>query len=261
MTTLPDAWHRVIAGTGWPGFSIAWVGEIESLVSNFYLSEAACTIVWADLSLRYTSMLLGCQVTNKQQQHCFGFGRRGGHFCCVCIIFLSSPWSSVPALGPPLSLNTDKFNICVSDGEVALKKNQQTNTKKKSQGIVQVRQLYSFYSLVQFLPTDMLSGSLSNTLSSKIIELFVNGAVCFYFQSQIGFYTATVCNNYSVFAEYVCQHGNAFLVAAAKFNAPIYAFKHHKHSCLRDGRLCFTLFMSLCAYICVFNSLVLFFCA
>ena len=37
---------------GWEGTEKSWTG-------NFYLSEAACTGVSADPSLRYTSMLLG----------------------------------------------------------------------------------------------------------------------------------------------------------------------------------------------------------
>ena len=36
-----------------------WLGEMESLICNFYLSVAARQIVWADPSLRYTCMLLG----------------------------------------------------------------------------------------------------------------------------------------------------------------------------------------------------------
>ena len=60
VATLPGAWRsRVNTGTGGPGVSILWLGEVESLVCNFYLSEAARKIVWADLSLRYTSLLLG----------------------------------------------------------------------------------------------------------------------------------------------------------------------------------------------------------
>ena len=59
VATLPYAWcNRVSAGTGWPGVSILWLGEMESLV-NFYLSVAARKIVGADLSLRYTCMFLG----------------------------------------------------------------------------------------------------------------------------------------------------------------------------------------------------------
>ena len=53
MATLPGAWHyRVSAVTGRPGVSILWLGEVESLICNFYLSVA-------DPSLTYTSMLLG----------------------------------------------------------------------------------------------------------------------------------------------------------------------------------------------------------
>ena len=60
VATLPGAWlHRVRAGTGRPGVSILWLGEVESLICNFYLSVAARKIVWADLSLRYTRILLG----------------------------------------------------------------------------------------------------------------------------------------------------------------------------------------------------------
>ena len=57
VTTLPCALrYRVSAGTGQPGVSILWLGEVESLNCNFYLSLAPRTIVCADLSLRYTRM-------------------------------------------------------------------------------------------------------------------------------------------------------------------------------------------------------------
>ena len=60
VDTLPGAWHcRASAGTGWPGFSILRLGEVESLICSFYLSVAARKIVCADPSLRYTSMLVG----------------------------------------------------------------------------------------------------------------------------------------------------------------------------------------------------------
>ena len=46
VATLPGAWrYRVSAGTGRPGVSILWLGEMESLVCNFYLSVAARKIV------------------------------------------------------------------------------------------------------------------------------------------------------------------------------------------------------------------------
>ena len=53
VATLPGAW------TGRPGVSILWLGEVERLICNFYLSVAARKTVWADPSLRYTRMLLG----------------------------------------------------------------------------------------------------------------------------------------------------------------------------------------------------------
>ena len=60
VATLPGAWRcRVSTGTGQPGVSILWLGEMESLVCSFSLSVTAPKIVWADLSLRYTCMLLG----------------------------------------------------------------------------------------------------------------------------------------------------------------------------------------------------------
>ena len=63
VAILPGAWHyRVNAGTGRPGVSKLWLGEVESLICNFYLSVAAPKIVCTDPSLRYTSML---QPTNN----------------------------------------------------------------------------------------------------------------------------------------------------------------------------------------------------
>ena len=60
VATLPGAWrYRVSTGTGQPGVSILWLGEVECLICNFYLNVAARKIVWADPSLRYTSLLLG----------------------------------------------------------------------------------------------------------------------------------------------------------------------------------------------------------
>ena len=68
MATLPGVWHyRVSAGTGWPSVSILWLGEVESLICNFHLIVAAHKLVWADLSSRFTSMVLGRLSTNKQQ--------------------------------------------------------------------------------------------------------------------------------------------------------------------------------------------------
>ena len=42
VATLPGASrYRVSTGTGWPGVSILWLGEVERLICNFYLSVAA----------------------------------------------------------------------------------------------------------------------------------------------------------------------------------------------------------------------------
>ena len=51
VATLPGAWRYRV--------SILWLGEVERWICNFYLSVAARKIVWADPSLRYTSLLLG----------------------------------------------------------------------------------------------------------------------------------------------------------------------------------------------------------
>ena len=60
VATQPGVWHyRVSAGTGRLGVSILWLGEAESSICNFYLSEAARKIVCADPSLKYTCMLPG----------------------------------------------------------------------------------------------------------------------------------------------------------------------------------------------------------
>ena len=71
MATLPGAWqYRVSTGTGRPGVSILWLGEVESWICNFDLSVAARKIVWADPSLRYAKLSLGRKATNKQLPHC-----------------------------------------------------------------------------------------------------------------------------------------------------------------------------------------------
>ena len=60
VATLPGAWYcRVSTGTGWPGVSILWLGEVDSLICSLYVIVTACKIVSADPSGRYTSMLLG----------------------------------------------------------------------------------------------------------------------------------------------------------------------------------------------------------
>ena len=42
VATLAGTWHyRISAGTGRPGVSILWLGEVESLICNFYLSVGA----------------------------------------------------------------------------------------------------------------------------------------------------------------------------------------------------------------------------
>ena len=60
VAAIQGSWHyRVSAGTGWPGISILWLGEVESWIAT-PISVSARKIVCADPPMRYTSMLLGC---------------------------------------------------------------------------------------------------------------------------------------------------------------------------------------------------------
>ena len=70
VAILLGAWrYRDSTGTGQPGVSILWLGEVESLICNLYLSVVGCRLVGAHPSQRYTGLLLGCwaskQATNK----------------------------------------------------------------------------------------------------------------------------------------------------------------------------------------------------
>ena len=58
VATLLGTWrYRISTGPGWPGVSILWLGEVESLICNFYLSVAAHKLVWADPSVSSPLML------------------------------------------------------------------------------------------------------------------------------------------------------------------------------------------------------------
>ena len=57
---LLSAWQYWFStGIGWPGVCMLWLGEMASLVSSFYVSVAACRMVWADPSLRSTVPVAG----------------------------------------------------------------------------------------------------------------------------------------------------------------------------------------------------------
>ena len=76
VATLPGAFrYRVSTGTGRPGVSILWLGEMESFICSFYLSMAARKIVWADPSLRYTSMLLGHYIKQPTNNNSLALAR------------------------------------------------------------------------------------------------------------------------------------------------------------------------------------------
>ena len=77
--------YRACAGTGRAGVSILWLGEVESLICSFYLSVAARKIVWADPSLRYTSLLLGRFVNDWVSQEPWIVSVNIQHFCTYCL--------------------------------------------------------------------------------------------------------------------------------------------------------------------------------
>ena len=58
--TSPGAGRYRGAGSGWPGVSLPFLGEIASWIGSFCLSVAARKLVRAGPSLKYSSMLLGC---------------------------------------------------------------------------------------------------------------------------------------------------------------------------------------------------------
>ena len=84
-TLLGALRYRVSAGAGWPGVSILWLGEMESLICSFYLSVAACKIV----QIRPWDTLACCwdikQSTNKQTTSDFV-----SFECMSCLHFVSS---------------------------------------------------------------------------------------------------------------------------------------------------------------------------
>ena len=70
VATLPGTWrYRVSTCTDWPGVSLLWQDEVENLIYNFYLRVAACKLVWADPSPRYTSMMLGLVQPTNNNNH------------------------------------------------------------------------------------------------------------------------------------------------------------------------------------------------
>ena len=83
VATLPGTWrYRVNTETSWPGVSILWLGEIESLINNFHLWVAAGTLVWADPTLRYTGLLLGHSATINQP---FSLQKSSDTKACTCL--------------------------------------------------------------------------------------------------------------------------------------------------------------------------------
>ena len=114
MATLPGAWHyRISAGTGRPGVSILWVGEMESLICNLCLSVAARKI--KQICPRDT---LACcwdikQPTNNNLRLSLRLSLSvslSGSLCVclsVCLsvcLYISLALATVPTSSPPLFL-------------------------------------------------------------------------------------------------------------------------------------------------------------
>ena len=94
VVTLPGAWrYRISTGTGWPGVSILWLGEVESLICNFS--------VWQHyncLSRSVPEILTCCwevkQLTNKQTPAGTLEWPHLWDFCmCDCFLFPSNRYS------------------------------------------------------------------------------------------------------------------------------------------------------------------------
>ena len=87
VATLPGAWrYRVSAGTGRPGVSILWLGEVESLMCNFSVWQHA----HLSEQIRPWDTLACCwdvkQATNKQLQP------RDPHFQALLTFLQSHLW-------------------------------------------------------------------------------------------------------------------------------------------------------------------------
>ena len=89
---LPDAWHyRVSPGTGWPGVSILWLGEIDlqltiSVWQHMILSEQICP--WDTLACCWDVK----QPTNNDhfsRDQCFFYMDRWWYTCLVTSMVLT----------------------------------------------------------------------------------------------------------------------------------------------------------------------------
>ena len=100
VAALPGAWHyRVSTMIGWHDASILLLGETESLICNLYLAVAAHTTVPADLSLRCTDMLLGCQATNNNTAPLHALHQTPAHHSPPCVTSMVMRMSTLRYLG------------------------------------------------------------------------------------------------------------------------------------------------------------------
>ena len=79
-----SVWHYgASAGAGWSGVNILCLRGIESVICSFYVSVAVCTIVWADLTLRYVGILLGIE---QQTNNNISSEEKSNSLLLVCFI-------------------------------------------------------------------------------------------------------------------------------------------------------------------------------
>ena len=92
VTSLPGAWHyRVSAGTGQPGVSILWLGEIESLICSFSVWSAASISVWQHVKLSVQIRpwdTLACCWDVNQPTNILYKGRRCGTVSVIAVLVL-----------------------------------------------------------------------------------------------------------------------------------------------------------------------------
>ena len=93
VATLPSVWrYRVSTGTDWTCVRILWPREAENLIFNFHLTVAARKLVWADPSLRYSSMLLG---KIKERTHRWFVVKNQNHLSKDNLWLVSVTWFSL----------------------------------------------------------------------------------------------------------------------------------------------------------------------
>ena len=109
VLNLSQFQYRVSTGTGWPGVSILWLGEIKSLICNFCLSVVALTIElirpWDTLARCWdvssfvtvnVCWLVGCLTSQQQASVSQGRICSDNFVCCHTEIEVADPTFYLP---------------------------------------------------------------------------------------------------------------------------------------------------------------------